>query len=170
MSISEASSDLYIQNKYDLSVSERSNCVSMEKQLHSALEELESAKLIIKLLQKESDEDFPHDDGTSEVINIPSDTSATVYSNRLENNEWTVYHRKSFSSNNPTEVNNTYLQDMLANDTTLKTQEENNTSGIPSCDHQIKLQHQSRERIQQIDKKNREDFQIYHIQPYLTAK
>jgi len=63
------SSDLYTQNKCDLSMSECSNCVLLEKQLHSALEELESAKLIIKLLQKESDEDFPHGDRTSAVIN-----------------------------------------------------------------------------------------------------
>jgi len=59
MSISVASSDLYNQNKCDLSVSECSNCVSMEKQLHSALKELEPAKLIIKLLQKESDRKLP---------------------------------------------------------------------------------------------------------------
>jgi len=37
---SVASSDLYNQNKCDLSVSECSNCVLLEKQLHSALEEL----------------------------------------------------------------------------------------------------------------------------------
>ena len=51
------SSDPYNQNKCDLSVSECSNCVLMENQLHSALDELESAKLIIQLLQKESDKD-----------------------------------------------------------------------------------------------------------------
>jgi len=151
MNISVASSDLYNQNKCDLSVSECSNCVLLEK-LHSALEELELAKLIIKLLQKESDEDFPHDDRTSEAINSPNDTSAVAYANRLENNKWTVTAakrcRKGFSSKNLTEANNTYplstanryeqltnLQDTLANDTTLKTQGENNTSDIPSCDH-----------------------------------
>jgi len=64
-----ASSDLYTQNKCNLSVSECSNCVLLEKQLHSASEELESAKLIIKLLQKESDEDFPHGNRTSAAIN-----------------------------------------------------------------------------------------------------
>jgi len=43
------------------------------------------------------------------------------------------------------------------------TQGETNTSEISSCDHQSKLQHQIRERIQWIDKKNKEDFQICHI-------
>jgi hypothetical protein len=87
-SLSVASSDQYNQNKCDLSVSECSNYVLMEKQLHSAMEKLKSAKLIIKLLQKERDEDFPHDDRTSEAINSPGGTSATVYSDRLENNKW----------------------------------------------------------------------------------
>ena len=59
------------------------------------------------------------------------------------------------------------LQDRLENDTTLMTQGESNISEIPNCDHQTKVQHQSRERIQQIDKKNKEDFQIYH-NPNLT--
>jgi hypothetical protein len=112
MSTSGASSDLYNQNKCDLSVSECLNCVLLEKQLCSVLEEVESAKLIIKLLQKESDEDFPHDDRISEAINSPSDMSAIVYSNRLENNKWTVTtakcHMKGFSTTNLTEVNNTF--------------------------------------------------------------
>jgi len=107
------SSDLYNQNKCDLSVSECSNCVLLEKQLHSALEELESAKLIIKLLQKESDEDFPHGDRTSMAINSTREMSATVHSNRLENNKWAVItakcHREGFLSKNLTEANNTYL-------------------------------------------------------------
>jgi len=180
------SSDLYNQNKCDLRVSECLNCVLLEKQLRSALEKVESTKLIIKLLQKGS-EDFPRDDGISEAVNSPSDMSAKVCSNRIENNKWTVTtpkcSRKVFSTKNLTEANNTFslsvanryqqlinLQDMLENDTTLMTQGENNTSEIPSCDHQTKLQHQSRERIQQIDKKNKEDFQIYHIPTLITAK
>jgi len=77
---SVVNSVLYNQNKCDLSVSECSNCVLLEKQLHSALEELESAKLIIKLLRKESDEDFPHGDRTSVAINSTRDTSAIVHS------------------------------------------------------------------------------------------
>ena len=112
MSISVASFDLSNQNKCDLSVFECSNCVLLEKQLHSALDELASAKLIIKLLQKERDEDFPHDNRISEVINSPRDTSAMVYSNSLENNKWTVItaksRRKGFSPKNLTEANNTY--------------------------------------------------------------
>jgi len=112
MSTNEASSNLYNQNKCDSSVSECLNCVLLEKQLRSALEEVESAKLVIKLLQKESDEDFPHDDRISEVINSSSDMSAIVYSNRLENNKWTVAtakcHMKGFSTTNLTEVNNTF--------------------------------------------------------------
>jgi hypothetical protein len=112
MSTSGASSDLYDQNKCDLSVPECLNCVLLEKQPCSVLEEVESAKLIIKLLQKENDEDFPHDDRISEAINSSSDMSAIVYSNRLENNKWTVTtakcHRKGFSAANLTEVNNTF--------------------------------------------------------------
>ena len=69
VSTSVVSFDLYNQNKCDLSVSECSNCVLLENQLHSALVKLESAKLIMKLLQKESDKDFPHGDRTSVVIN-----------------------------------------------------------------------------------------------------
>ena len=110
-----------------------------------------------------------------------------MYSNRVENNEWTVTtakcRRKGFWSNNLTKANNTYplstanhyqqltnLQEKLANDTKLKTQGENNTSDISICDRQVKLQHQSRERIQWIDKKKREDFQIYHIPTLVNGK
>jgi hypothetical protein len=117
----------------------------------------------------------------------PRDTSATVHSNKLENNKWTVItakrHRKDFSPKNLTEANNTYplctanrykqltnLQDTLAEDTTLKAQEENNTSDTPNCDHQTKLQHQSRKRIHRVDEKHREDSQIYHIRTLLNAK
>jgi hypothetical protein len=105
------SSDLYDQNKCDSNVSECLNCVLLEKQLSSALGEVESTKLIIKLLQKES-EDFPHDDRISEAVNSPSDMSAKVCSNRIENNKWTVTtakcRRKVFSTKNLTEVNNTF--------------------------------------------------------------
>jgi len=80
MSTSVVSSNLYNQNKCDFSVSECSNCVLLENQLHSALDELESAKLIIELLQKESDIDFPHGDRTSVAINSSRDTSALVQS------------------------------------------------------------------------------------------
>jgi len=161
--------------------------VSLEKQLHSALEELESAKLIIKLLQKECDEDFPHGDRTSAAINSSRDTSALVQSNRLEDNKWTVIsakcRRKSFLSKNLSEANNTYplstanryeqltnLQDTQANDITLKIQEENNASDIPNHDHQTKLLHQSRGRTQRTRKENREDSQIYQIPTLLNGK
>ena len=52
----------------------------------------------------------------------------------------------------------------------MKIQEENNTSGIPNCDHQTKLQYQSRGKIQQIDKKYKEDSQIYHIPTLHNSK
>jgi hypothetical protein len=42
----------------------------------------------------------------------------------------------------------TNLQDSLAKYITLKIPGENNTSDVPNSDHQTKLQHQSRERIQ----------------------
>jgi len=143
VSTSVVSSDLYTQNKCDLSGSECSNCVLLENQLHSALEDLESAKLIIKLLQKESDEDLRHGDRTSTAINSSRDTSALVQSNRLEDNKWRVITakccRKGFLSKNLTEANNTYplssanryeqltnLQDTQANGITPIIQEENN--------------------------------------------
>jgi hypothetical protein len=97
MSTSVTSSELYNQNKCNVSVSECSNCELLVKQLHNALEELESAKLIIKLLQKESDEDFPHDNKTNEAINSARDTSAMAYPNRLENDTWTVTTAKCCS-------------------------------------------------------------------------
>ena len=153
-------------------MSECSNCVLLEKQLHSALEELELAKFIIKLLQKESD-----GDRTSTAINSSRDPSAIVHSDRLENNKWTVItvkcRRKGSLLKNLTETNNTdplstanryeqltNLQDTQANDITLKIQEENNTSDILNLDHQTKLQHQSKGRTQQTREENREDFHI----------
>jgi len=64
-------------------VCECSNCVLLGNQLHSALEKLESATLILKLLQKESDKDFPRGEWTSAAINSSRDTSALLQSNRL---------------------------------------------------------------------------------------
>ena len=121
-SLSVVSSDLYNQNKCDLNDFECSNCMSLQKQLHSALEELESAKLIIRLLQEEIEKHSPRGDRTSEAINSPKDTSAKVYSNGLENNKWTEItancHRKGFSTKNLTNHYKqlTNLQDMLAKD------------------------------------------------------
>ena len=113
--------------------------------------------------------------------------SDIVYSNRLENNKWTVIIvkccRNGSSSKNLTETKNTYplstancyeqltnLQDLQANDITLKIQGENNTLYIPNHDHQTKLQHQNRRRTPQTDKKNRKGFQIYHIPTLLNGK
>jgi len=79
ISIGVASSKLYTQNKCDSGVSEFLNCVVLEKKLHGVLEELESAKLIIKFLQQESDEDFPHDTRTSMAINSPRGMSAVMF-------------------------------------------------------------------------------------------
>jgi len=187
MSTNEASSNLYKQNKCDSSVSVYSNCELLMKQIHNVLEELESAKLIIKLLQKERDEDFPHGDKIDEAINSGRDTSAVVYSNRLENNTWTVTtakcHRKGFSFKNLRKSNNTYplstanryeqltnLQDTQANDVILKTQGEKTTSDIPNLDYHTKLHLQNGERIQWIDMKNKEDSLIYHIPTLLNGK
>jgi hypothetical protein len=57
---------------------------------------------------------------------------------------------------------------MLAEDIASEAQEDNNTSDIAKCKHQTNLQHQSREGIQRIDKKLREDAQIYHIPALLS--
>jgi hypothetical protein len=141
----------------------------------------------MKLLQKEIEEDLPHDDRTSDATKSPRDTSATVYSNRLENNKWTVItakcRRKDLSPKNLTEANNTYplstanryqqltnIQDTLVEYITWKAQENNNLSDIPNCSHQTKLQHQSRERIQRIHQKHKEESQIYHIPTLRNGK
>ena len=76
MGIGVVRSEIHAKNKCDSSISECLNCLVLEKQLHGILEELESAKLIIKLIQQESDEDFPHDARSSVAINSPRDTSA----------------------------------------------------------------------------------------------
>jgi hypothetical protein len=106
---------------------------------------------------------------------------------QFENNKWIVIatkrRRKGFSPKNLTETNNTYLlstanrykkltnlQDMLAEDFTLKAQEENNASNFTNFVHRTKLQHQSRNRIQWIDEKHREDSEIYHIPTLLNGK
>ena len=184
--LGEVNCELFNQNKCDLNDSECSNCVLMAKQLQSALDELESAKLIIKLLQEETEKDSPHGVRTNEA-NAPEDTSAKVYSNGLENNKWTVITakncRKGFPPKNLTEVNNTYplstanrykqltnLQDTLAKDITSKIQEESSTPDIPNYDLQTKLQYQSRGRIQRIEKKNREDSQTYYIPTLLNGE
>ena len=110
-----------------------------------------------------------------------------MHSNQLENNKCTVITakccRNGSSSKNLTEAKKTYplstanryeqltnLQDLQANDITLKFQGENNTLYIPNHDHQTKLQHQNKRRTPQTDKKNRKDFQIYHIPTLLNGK
>ena len=54
----------------------------------------------------------PQDDRTSDATKPLRDMSATVHSNKLENNKWTVItakrRRKGFSPKNLTEANNTY--------------------------------------------------------------
>jgi hypothetical protein len=100
-SLSVMGSGLYNQNQRDLGEFECSNCVLLEKLLHSALEELESAKLIAKLLQEEIENDSSHGDRSSEAISSPEGTSAKVHLNGPENNKWTVITakccRKGFS-------------------------------------------------------------------------
>jgi len=65
------------------------------------------------------------------------------------------------------------LQDSREGDTTSVTQGQYNTPEISHSDHPINLQHQSRERTQHTDGKNREsedDFQVYHIPTILNGK
>ena len=87
MNICGTSSNLYDEKNCDLSVTECLHCVVLEEQLHSALEEVESTKLIIKLLKNEVEEGFPQDD---RAVNPPSDMSVTVSSNESANNKWTI--------------------------------------------------------------------------------
>ena len=159
----------------------------LETKLHSALEELETAKLITKLLQEEIRKVSPRGDRDSETINTSKDMSAKVYSKGLENNKLTLIpekcRRKGLSPKNLNEKNNTYplyttnryntltnLQDTLEKDNTLKTQDGSITSAIPNCYHQTELQPQSRGRIQRIDKENKEDSQTYHTPTLLNGK
>jgi hypothetical protein len=85
------SPELYSQIWGHLNDTKCSNCVLFVKQLHSALEVIESAKLIIKLLQKEGTEYFSQDNRINEAINSPSNMSAIVYWDRLDHNTWTVF-------------------------------------------------------------------------------
>jgi len=55
-------SDSYNQSIIDINELECSNCVLLETQLRSALRELESIKLITKLLQEEIGKASPHGD------------------------------------------------------------------------------------------------------------
>jgi hypothetical protein len=68
------SSELFYQNKCDSSDFECSNCSVLEKQLHNALVDLDSANLIIKLLQKEVDTNSSLDIKTSDVSTSPRST------------------------------------------------------------------------------------------------
>ena len=137
MNICGTSSDLYDQKNCDLSVSECLHCVVLKEQLHSALEEVESTKLIIKLLKNEVEEGFPQDD---RAVNPPSDMSVTVSSNGSANNKWTISTakcRKKSSTKKAAEVSlaNHYeqlsnLQDSREGGTTSVTQGQHNTSEI----------------------------------------
>ena len=127
-----------IKKNCDLSVSECLHCVVLKEQLHSALEEVESTKLIIKLLKNEVEEGFPQDD---RAVNPPSDMSVTVSSNESANNKWTIStakcRKKVSSTKKPAEVSlaNHYeqlsnLQDSREGGTTSVTQGQHNTSEI----------------------------------------
>ena len=111
-STSAASSVKYNLKNCDLSASECSNCVSLVKQLHSALQEIESAKLIIKLLQQESIEDFGVDNRISKATNSSSNTSAFVYPNGPEQDKWSTStkkcHRKGYPPKYFTEASKSY--------------------------------------------------------------
>ena len=170
-----------IKKNCDLSVSECLHCVVLKEQLRSALEEVESTKLIIKLLKNEVEEGFPQDD---RAVNPPSDMSLTVSSNGSANNKWTISTakcpKKVSSTKKPAEVSlaNRYeqlsnLQDSREGDTTSVTKGQHNTPEISHSNHLLNLQHQSRETTQNIDGKNREsedDFQVYHIPTILKGK
>jgi hypothetical protein len=148
--ISVASPGEYNPNNCDLSASECSNCTSLAEQLRSALGEIESARLIVQLLQKERTEDPCEDEKINEPKNSPSNASDIVYSSRLKHDNWTVqtakYHRRGFSSKNFTEANNIYalptanryekllnLQDPLTQGTVLQSQGDTNTTDTPTC-------------------------------------
>jgi hypothetical protein len=71
------SSELCYQNKCASSDFECPNCIALEKQLYSSLVELNSADVIIKLLQKEVDNNSL-DGKTSDVSTSPRSTSDKV--------------------------------------------------------------------------------------------
>jgi hypothetical protein len=180
-------SDLYNQSKRDVNDYECSNCVLLETQLSSALEELKSTKLIINLLQEELGKASPRGDRNSVTINPPEDKSAKMYSKGLENRKWTLIsekcRRKGFPQKNLTDVTNTYplatanrykkltnLQNTLGKVNRLEIQEDNNIPDILTREHQTNQQHRGGRRSQRIDKENREDAQINHIPTLLNGK
>jgi hypothetical protein len=140
------SSELLHQNKCDSSDFEFSNCSVLENQLHNALVELDSANLIIKLLQKEVDTNSSLDVKTSDVSTSPKNTSDKVDNNIADHNKWTVItskcRRKVFTPKNIMELDDTYslntanryeqltnLQDTSEKDITPMDQDENNIQG-----------------------------------------
>jgi hypothetical protein len=180
VSTNVASSVKYNQTNCDLSASECSNCAPLVKQLNSVLEELESAKLIIRLLQQESIEHSGVDNRTSEATNSSNKTNAFMYPNGPKQDKWTTstkkFHRKGYPPKYSTEANKFYafpttnryerlhnLQDTLMQTDTLLTQEKENTLDTNNYDYHTQLHHQRRERTQRVVKTKKEDHQTHLI-------
>ena len=109
----------------------------MEEKLRSALEEVESTKLIIELLKSDSEKYPPLYDREvnphSDVIDL-SDISGIVHSNESANNKWKTSKIKCWKKTSP-----------------LRTEEENNVSHLAVAnrfEHLLNLQDTQEENVQ----------------------
>jgi hypothetical protein len=102
----QASSDKYHQNESDLSPPECQKCELMLKRLHSALEELESSKLALELLQQDIADKLNETNGSSKTIYPVNGTNTKMNSKRPEQGKWLVTTTKCYKKNslikNPT--------------------------------------------------------------------
>ena len=157
------------------------------RRLHSALEEIESSKQIIKLLQQESTDNLNDGNRVSETTHTPNSPDTQMNSKILEFDKWIVSttkcHRKNSPLKNSTEINNFYalstanryeplnLQIMAEQDATPQTQgRNNNPSNTSNSERRTRLKLQHRDRIKQVVKENRENFQTYEIPTLLNGK
>ena len=178
-SMNVASPGKYHQNDCDLSASECPKCVLILKRLHSALEEIESSKLIIELLQQENTDNLNETNGTSKTTYPPNSSSTQMNSKRPEHDKWIVSttkcHKKYSPFQNSTESNNTYTLPIANRYEPLNLQntEEQTVQGrvnTANSSRQTRLQLQHKDRIKQVAKENGDNFQTYAIPTLLNGK
>jgi len=176
----------WYQSDCDSSASECSKCVSFLTRLQSALEEIESSKQIIKLLQQESIDNLNDGNRVNKTTHTPYSPNTQTNSKRLKFDKWIVSTTKCQRKNSPlknsTEINNFYvlptanryeplnLQIMAEQDATPQTLGRDNPSNTPNPEHRTRLQLQHRVRIKQVDKENRENLHTYEIPTLLYGK
>jgi hypothetical protein len=113
VNIDEISSGIVDQRKGNLSVSKCLHCIVLEEKLRSALEEVESTKLIIELLKSDSEKYLPLYDREVNPPSEVSDISGIVHSNESANNKWKTskikYRKKTSPLRNEEENNVSHL-------------------------------------------------------------